>query len=180
LGVLPRQEWVGEPLERVRAEPRVGEREGVQRRLQAGERRRRHRAGRPRCRLQRLRGRDALENLPATLAHVGDAVDDLASGMLVLAETVAESAGLGTSLDFDHLPPEERALSWHLHELAARLRAARASVETARGWARELGQSGSARAGARGRALWIGPLRAGAGHGRLRLGQASMRPRRIA
>ena len=82
-------------------------------------------------------GPDALENLPATLAHVGDAVDDLASGMLVLAETVANSSGLGTSLDLDHLPHEERALSWHLHELAARLRAVRASVETARGWARE-------------------------------------------
>src|SRR5690242_17533010 len=76
-------------------------------------------------------GPDALESLPATLAHVGDAVDDLASGMLVLAETVAKSAGLGTSLDLDHLPPEERALSWHLHELAARLRAARASIATA-------------------------------------------------
>lgn len=88
-------------------------------------------------------GPDALENLPATLAHVGDAVDDLASGMLVLAETVAKSAGLGATLDLDHLSPEERALSWHLHELAARLRAARASVETARGWAREPGQQGA-------------------------------------
>jgi hypothetical protein len=88
-------------------------------------------------------GSDALENLPATLAHVGEAVDDLSSGMLVLAETVTRSSRLGTSLDLDHLPPEERAVSWHLHELAARLRAARASVETARGWARELEQQGA-------------------------------------
>jgi hypothetical protein len=79
------------------------------------------------------------QSLSATLAHVGDAVDELASGMLVLAETVTRSSSLGTSLDLDHLPPEERALSWHLHELAARLRAARASVETARDWAHQLG-----------------------------------------
>jgi hypothetical protein len=84
-------------------------------------------------------GPDALLSMPATLAHVGDAVDELASGMLVLAETVAKSPGLRASLDLDHLPPEARALSWHLHELAARLRAARASVETARDWAHELG-----------------------------------------
>lgn len=84
-------------------------------------------------------GPDALLNMPATLAHVSDAVDDLASGMLVLAETVAKSSGLRTGLDLDHLPPEARALSWHLHELAARLRAARASTETARDWAHELG-----------------------------------------
>lgn len=85
-------------------------------------------------------GPDALLSLPATLAHVGDAVDELASGMLVLADTVAKSSGLRTSLDLDHLPPEARALSWHLHELAARLRAARASVETARDWAHQLGR----------------------------------------
>jgi len=84
-------------------------------------------------------GPDALLSMPATLAHVSDAVDDLASGMLVLAETVAKSSGLRADLDLDHLPPEARALSWHLHELAARLRAARASAETARDWAHELG-----------------------------------------
>jgi hypothetical protein len=84
-------------------------------------------------------GPDALQTMPATLAHVGDAVDELASSMLVLAETMTKSSDLGTSLDLDHLPPEARSLSWHLHELAARLRAARASVATARHWAHELG-----------------------------------------
>ena len=93
-------------------------------------------------------GPDALQSLPATLAHVGEAVDELASGMLVLAETVAKSSGLGTSVDLDHLPPQARALSWHLHELAARLRAARASVETARDWAHEQRASAPELAGA--------------------------------
>jgi len=82
-----------------------------------------------------------LDALPLTLSHVGDAIDDLASGMLVLGETVARSSGpADASLDLDHLPPEARALCWHLHELAARLRAARASAATAHDWSRDLAQ----------------------------------------
>lgn len=78
--------------------------------------------------------------LPLTLSRVGDAIDDLAGGMLVLCETVARSTGLADvhpSLDH-HLSPEARALCWHLHELAAQLRAARASAATAHGWSRDL------------------------------------------
>jgi len=82
---------------------------------------------------------DAMEAVPVTLARVGDAIDELASGVLVLGETVARSSGLADlSPDLDHLPPEARALCWHLHELAARLRAARASVETAHDWSQDL------------------------------------------
>jgi hypothetical protein len=91
------------------------------------------------ARLRRdLAGLDAIEALPLTLSRVGDAIDDLASGVLILGETVARSSGLDDpSPDLDHLPPEARALCWHLHELAARLRAARASVETAHDWSRD-------------------------------------------
>ena len=86
-----------------------------------------------------LAGLDAMEALPVTLSRVGDAIDELASGVLVVGETVARSSGpADLSLDLDHLPPEERALCWHLHELAARLRAARASVATAHHWSRDL------------------------------------------
>ena len=83
----------------------------------------------------------APDTLPLTLARVGDAIDDLASGMLVLGETAARSSGLADmSPDLDHLRPEARALCWHLHELAARLRAARASAETAHAWSRNLAE----------------------------------------
>ena len=81
---------------------------------------------------------DAIDALPATLAHIAGVVDDLAGGVVVLAEAVAKSSGgSGTSADLGYLPPEDRALCWHLHEFAARLRAARASAETARSWAPE-------------------------------------------
>jgi hypothetical protein len=80
-----------------------------------------------------------LDTLPRTISHVGDAIDELARRVITLSDTVAASSALGdVGPDLDHLPAEERALSWHLHELAARLRAARASAETARHWAREL------------------------------------------
>lgn len=83
----------------------------------------------------------AVDTLPPTLTHVGDTLDELASGMLALTETVAKSTGLAdTSPDLDHLRPEARALCWHLHELASRLRAARASVETAQDWAQALAE----------------------------------------
>jgi hypothetical protein len=79
---------------------------------------------------------DAIDALPATLAHIAGVVDDLAGGVVVLAEAVAKSSG-GSGTSADPLPPEHRALCWHLHEFAARLRAARASAETARSWAPE-------------------------------------------
>jgi hypothetical protein len=79
---------------------------------------------------------DAIAALPATLAHIADAVDELAGSVVVLAERVAKSpGGLGRTLALDHLPLDERALCWHLHEFAARLRAARASAESPREWA---------------------------------------------
>ena len=78
----------------------------------------------------------AVEALPLTLAQIASAVDDLAGGVVVLAEAAAKSSGgSGTSPDLAHLPPQARALCWHLHEFAARLRAARASVATASSWA---------------------------------------------
>ncbi len=81
----------------------------------------------------------ALHTLPLTLASVSDAIDELAGSMLVLSETIARSTGLAdVNPDLDHLSPEARALCWHLHELAARLRAARASAETAHGWSQDL------------------------------------------
>ena len=82
-----------------------------------------------------------LDTLPETLSHVGDVIDELARGVLALDDAVARSSGLGdVGPHLDHLPPDARALSWHLHELASRLRAARASAETANHWSRELAE----------------------------------------
>lgn len=75
---------------------------------------------------------DAIESLSATLAQIAGTVDDLAGGVTVLAETVAKASGRP---GLEHLPPEARALYWHLNEFAVRLRAARASAESARSWA---------------------------------------------
>jgi hypothetical protein len=86
-----------------------------------------------------LRGPQALRTLPQTLAHLDTAIDELATSMVGLAQLVAESEDQpASSLDLDHLSPEARALCWHLHELAARLRAARAAGATARQWADDL------------------------------------------
>ena len=86
-----------------------------------------------------MRGPDALQILPLTLANIENAIDELAAGMVGIAQVVAESPDQPRpSLDLDHLSPEARALCWHLHEFAARLRAARAAGTTARERARQL------------------------------------------
>jgi hypothetical protein len=77
---------------------------------------------------------DAVPDLPATLAHVEDAVSRLATAMQVTGEAV-----LQRSVDEDDRPtPEARALSWHLYFLAARLRAAQEAGPAARDWALRL------------------------------------------
>ncbi len=86
-----------------------------------------------------VRDPDAVRVLPVTLAHVDEVLDELATTMLVLAESVVETTGSpNTSLDEELLSPQARALRWHLHELAARLRAARSASVSSREWADEL------------------------------------------
>ena len=86
-----------------------------------------------------VRDPDAVRVLPVTLAHVDEVLDELATTMLVLAQSVAETTGSpNTSLDHELLSPQARALRWHLHELAARLRAARSAGASSREWAEEL------------------------------------------
>ena len=83
-----------------------------------------------------VRDPDAVSTLPTTLAHVSDAIDELATSMLVLAHTVGDYANPpDTRLDDDALFPEARALRWHLHELASRLRASQRACPSARRWA---------------------------------------------
>ena len=86
-----------------------------------------------------VRDPDAVRVLPVTLAHVDEVLDELATTMLVLAQSVVETTGApDTSLDEELLSPEARALRWHLHELASRLRAARSASVSSREWADEL------------------------------------------
>ncbi len=85
-----------------------------------------------------VRDPDAVGVLPVTLAHVDEVLDELATSMLVLAHSVAETTGSPNTRDEESLSPQARSLRWHLHELAARLRAARSANATAREWADEL------------------------------------------
>jgi hypothetical protein len=86
-----------------------------------------------------MRGPDAVRTLPMTLAYVDECIDELAASMLVLAQAVGEYAHPpDTDLDDDVLSPEARALRWHLHEVASRLRASQRACPSARLWANDL------------------------------------------
>jgi hypothetical protein len=85
-----------------------------------------------------VRGPDAVQALPMTLAHVDQALGELATTMLVLAEAVDESVNPADAGLDDALPPEARALRWHLHNVASRLRASQRACPSARDWANDL------------------------------------------
>jgi hypothetical protein len=68
----------------------------------------------------------AVESLPATVAHLEEALDRLATGVERMALAVAEWSESGSEiLDEDALPPDARALSWHLHTTAQALSSSR-------------------------------------------------------
>jgi hypothetical protein len=81
-----------------------------------------------------VRGADAVHALPMTLAHVDQALGELATSILVLAQAVGESVHPAG----DALSPEARALRWHLHEVASRLRSSQRACPSARLWANDL------------------------------------------
>lgn len=85
-----------------------------------------------------VRGTDAVQALPMTLAHVDRALGELATSMLVLAQAVGESVNPADTVLDDALSPEARALRWHLHEVASRLRASQRACPSARLWADDL------------------------------------------
>ncbi len=57
--------------------------------------------------------------------------------MVKTAEAVEDWAG-ETASDTDGLPPDARALRWHLYHIATRIRGAQEACPDARRWAREL------------------------------------------
>jgi hypothetical protein len=84
---------------------------------------------------QRASATGTVPALPVALAHVEEALDRLATSMVMTAEAVQEWAGEPTP---DALAPDARALRWHLHHLATRIRGAQEACPDGRRWAREL------------------------------------------
>jgi hypothetical protein len=73
------------------------------------------------------------------LAHVEEAVDRLAVAMDLMANAVGEWSGQrGAIVEENVLPPEARALRWHLHAVADTLRDAEVACTMSREWARRL------------------------------------------
>jgi hypothetical protein len=82
---------------------------------------------------------DQVPALGITLAHVEEALDRLTVGMMQMANGVVEwSAEHGRSADEDVLPPEARALCFHLRAAADALRAPRDACTSSRIWMRRL------------------------------------------
>jgi len=82
---------------------------------------------------------DALPSLPVTLAHVEDALDQLAIGLQRMAEAVSAGDGDERTLrDESTLDPEARALRWQLRAVADALIDARDGCPAASEWARRL------------------------------------------
>jgi len=80
---------------------------------------------------------DAVPRLPVTLAHLEDAFDELAAATRLLAEAAAEWCDADAA-DEGTLPPEARALLWHLRCVANTLTDARDGCLTTRLWAQRL------------------------------------------
>ena len=88
---------------------------------------------------QRAGGPNAVPSLPATLAHIETALDQLAASMRLMAHAAAEWCGEdGARVEENALPPEARALLWHLRAVADTLIESRDGCPATREWARRL------------------------------------------
>src|SRR5215212_11380124 len=77
--------------------------------------------------------------LAVTLAYVEEALDRVSVGMLQMANGVVEWCGEeGLSADEDTLPPQARALCFHLRAVAGALRAPQEACTSSRIWSRRL------------------------------------------
>jgi hypothetical protein len=74
-----------------------------------------------------------------TLAHVEEALDRLAVAMEQMANAVADWCGEPSAIVEDNaLPPEARALRWHLQSVADNLRASEIACAISRDWTGQL------------------------------------------
>ena len=82
---------------------------------------------------------DAVPTYGITLAHVEEAVDRLAVALDQMANAVADWCDEpGAVVDEPALPPEARALRWHLQATAANLRKSEVACSASREWTRRL------------------------------------------
>jgi hypothetical protein len=82
---------------------------------------------------------DAVPTYGVTLAHVEEAIDRLAVALDRMANAVSDWCGESDTIVAEPaLPPEARALRWHLHAAAASLRTSEAACTATREWARRL------------------------------------------
>ena len=81
----------------------------------------------------------AVPSLPATLAHVEGTLDELAASIRLMAEaTAAWSDADAAIVDEATLPPDARALLWHLRAFADTLGEVRDRCPAIRRWARHM------------------------------------------
>jgi hypothetical protein len=74
-----------------------------------------------------------------TLAHIEEALDRLAVAMEQMANAVADRCGEpGAIVDEKELPPEARALRWHLQSVADKLCDAELACASSRAWTRRV------------------------------------------
>lgn len=82
---------------------------------------------------------DEADVLAVSLAHIEEALDRLAVGMLQMANTVAVKHGdPGASADATTLPPTAQALYFHLRLVADKLQAPQLACQASRRWTRRL------------------------------------------
>jgi hypothetical protein len=89
--------------------------------------------------LERSGTHAAVQELPTTLEHLQEVLDRLATSLVRMAEAVAERPEPpGATAGRGGLPPDARALVWHLHDVATHVRASSTACDGARQWADEL------------------------------------------
>jgi hypothetical protein len=87
----------------------------------------------------RASSRETVPALPSALADLEEALNRLAAGMAKTAHALEAWAGTtDVDIDRDTLPPDARALRWHLSHIAVRLRGAQDACPEARRWAHTL------------------------------------------
>lgn len=87
---------------------------------------------------QHASAEDAVPNLPVALAHVEEALDRLATGMMIAAHAVEAWTPDGGGERPVEETEEARALRWHLFHLASRLKGTQQSCVEPRRFARTL------------------------------------------
>lgn len=87
--------------------------------------------------LRHAAGAESIPTLAIALAHVEEALDRLSVGMMMIAHAVA-SREPDAHADESGLPPDTRALCFHLRMAAEKLRGSEDACQASRIWTRRL------------------------------------------